>query len=101
MSTNSTKSFKFGLIGIGLMVVMVVLIQLFSPLNSDVASILIGLLTFSIGIIGIVGLVYSLKGIREPNTLKKILGLIISFGTVLLFLFVILSNVYDMYKAFN
>ena len=96
---NSHKGFKYGILGIGLILVLIILTQLLNTLISDFASILIGLLTFAVGIISIIGFIKSIKGIKEPNTAKKIIGIIINFGIVILFLSVIIANIYDIYKA--
>ncbi|PLB17748.1 MAG: hypothetical protein TRG1_3422 [Flavobacteriaceae bacterium FS1-H7996/R] len=40
-----------------------------------------------------------MRGLKEPNTLKKIIGIIINFGIVTLFIFVIISNILDIYNA--
>ena len=96
---NSHKGFKYGILGIGLILILIILTQLLNTLKSDFVSILIGLLVFAVGIISIIGLIVSLKGIKEPNTAKKIIGIIVNFGIVILFMSVIITNIYDIYKA--
>ncbi|AXP79632.1 hypothetical protein CJ739_535 [Mariniflexile rhizosphaerae] len=96
---NSHSGFKYGITELGLIIILVVLTQFLDSQNSDIYSILIGLLTFVIGIVSIIGLAKSLRGLKEPNTLKKIIGIIINFGIVTLFIFVIISNILDIYNA--
>ncbi|WP_028284039.1 hypothetical protein [Olleya marilimosa] len=98
---NSHKGFKFGIIGIGLILILIILTQLLHTQISDIASILIGLLTFAVGIVSIIGFIKSLKGIKEPNTAKKIIGIIINFAIVILFISVIIANIYDINKALS
>ncbi len=62
---------------------------------------IIGLLTISAGIISIVGLINSLKGVNDSNTYKKVIGLILNIGITLLFIYVIAANVSDLYKYFT
>ena len=67
----SHSGFKFGVIGLGLILTMIIVTLLRDTFNSSIISIIIGLLTIGAGIAAIIGLVKSLKGIKEPNTIKK------------------------------
>ncbi len=96
---NSHKGFKHGVLGIGLILLLIVLTQITHLFKSDFGSLLIGLLTFAVGIISIIGFIKSLKGIKEPNTAKKIIGIVINFGIIMLFLSAIVANIYDIYMA--
>ena len=98
---NSNKSFEYAILGVGLILVIIILTILLNTSKYDFISLLIGLLTFVIGIIGVIGSIVSIKGLKEPNTVKKIIGIILNFGIVILFLSVIIANIYDMYKAFS
>lgn len=98
---NSHKGFKYGILGIGLILTIIALTQLLNTLKSDFASILIGLLVFAVGIVSIIGFIKSIKGFKEPNTAKKIIGIILNFGIAILFMSVIIANIYDIYKAFT
>ncbi|WP_338731361.1 hypothetical protein [Mangrovimonas cancribranchiae] len=98
-NTYSHKGFKFGILGIGLILIIVILSLLLNVLKYNFISILIGLTVFAIGIVSIIGFIKSLKGIKEPNTFKKIIGIIINFGLVTLFLLILIANGYDIYKA--
>jgi len=98
---NSHKGFKYGIIGCGLMVIFIILSKNISTLHPDLVTFLIGGLSIGIGVVGIIGLVNSLKGIKEPTTVKKYVGIIINLSIVSLFLYVIFANVYDTYKLFS
>ncbi|NMH28260.1 hypothetical protein [Flavobacterium silvaticum] len=50
-------------------------------------------------ILAVIGLVYSVKGIREPNTFKKIFGLILNVSIPSLFIAVIVKNAIEIYRA--
>lgn len=97
---NSHKGFRYGLICVFLFVTLVIFTKYFYRLMSDFDTIIIGLLTLSSGLISILGLTKSIKGIKEPNTLKKIIGIVLNVGFVSLFLYIIISNVFDISKLF-
>ena len=98
---NSHNGFKYGIIGLLLIVTMIIMSKTLNNLNSNSSSIIIGLLTIGAGIISIIGLIKSLRGIKEPNTFKKIIGIIINLGIVMLFIYVIAANVSDLYNTFG
>ncbi|WP_299017062.1 hypothetical protein [uncultured Polaribacter sp.] len=101
MSTYTTKAVKFSL-SILLLIVIVMILSLFdkSP-YFDVISTIIGILTFIIIIFGIMGLFYSIKGIKEKSVIKKIVALIVNTGTVILFTYIIIANINDLIKFLN
>jgi len=80
---------------------MIIVTLLRDTFNSSIISIIIGLLTIGAGIAAIIGLVKSLKGIKEPNTIKKIIGIIINFGIVALFVSILIANIIDLYRTLN
>ncbi|TDT46457.1 hypothetical protein CLV90_0507 [Maribacter spongiicola] len=96
---NSIKAFKYGMLEIGLLLIVIALIFILNPSKFYAVSIVIGFLLFIIGFISIVGCIISLKGIKEPNTAKKIIGIIINFGALALFLSLIFANIYDLYRV--
>lgn len=98
---NSHKGFKYAIIGVGLMLIFIILTKTLNMLHSDFGTVLIGGLSVGIGIVGVIGLLNSLKGIKEPTTVKKNVGIIINLGIVILFLYMVFANVYDTYKLFN
>ena len=101
LNKNSHKGFKFGLISlIGFSGIIIISKYLNNSVN-DLASIIIGFLSISIGVISIIGIINSIKGLKEPNTLKKIIGLILNFGFVSFFLFVFLTNLSDVFLLFS
>jgi len=98
---SSHSGFKYGIIGLSIFLVLIILTAVINTFDFYFFSLLIGLLVFIIGCIGIIGLTKSLKGLKEPNTLKKVIGVVINFGIVGLFILVIVANFLDLYKAFS
>ena len=98
---NSHSGFKFGVIGLGLILTMIILTKLSNSQNYSSISIIIGLLTLGAGITAIIGFVKSLKGLKEPKTAKKIIGIIINFGIVAIFISIIIANIFDVVKALS
>ncbi|MFI0427954.1 hypothetical protein [Mariniflexile sp. HMF6888] len=97
----SHQGFKFSMIGLILIILLIAFTLVLNTLSSYIYSLLIGALAFFIGIFAIVGFVKSLQGLKEPNTSKKIIGIIINLGIVMLFISVIIANFIDIYKAFT
>ncbi|GAB1858636.1 hypothetical protein MHTCC0001_34760 [Flavobacteriaceae bacterium MHTCC 0001] len=95
----SHKGFNFGIYAIGLIVFAIVISLLVNSLESDFYSMLIGLPVFVGGLIGVIGIILSIRGIKEPNTVKKIVGIIINLGIATLFFTMIVANIYDIYMA--
>ncbi|WP_405207216.1 hypothetical protein [Aquimarina sp. LLG6339-5] len=98
---NSHSGFKYGITGLSIFLVLIILTAIINTFDFYFLSLLIGLLVLIIGCIGIIGLTKSLKGLKEPNTLKKVIGIVINFGIVGLFVSAIIANFLDMYKAFS
>jgi len=101
MKTYSTKSFKYSIVASILLISLIISINIFQNFNSDTSSITIGLIVIAIGYTSIMGLIYTLRGIKEPNTAKKIIGLLVNFSIALLFIYVIVGNIIDIYRFLN
>lgn len=98
---NSNRGFKLAIIALLLFIVIMILQMAMFHSGSDIFLRIFGFVIFSIGIIAIIGLINSLKGFREPNSLEKITGLLINCGFVVLFVFIILAHINDILKAFK
>jgi len=98
-STKSNRGFKYAMIALLLFVVIIISNMAMFHSGSDIFPMIVGFVFLMIVIIAIVGLVYSLKGIREPNNLKKFVGLLINCGFIALFIFVIIANIMDIKRA--
>jgi len=98
---NSHSGFKYGVIGFSIFLIIIVLSVIINTLDHYFLSLLIGLLVFIIGFIGVIGLTKSLKGLKEPNTSKKIIGLVLNSVIVGVFISAIVANILDIYKALS
>lgn len=96
---NSHSGFKYGIIVLILILTFIFLLQILDTGSSETSTLIMGLLIMGIGIASILGAIKSLKGINDPNTPKKIIGILINFGTALLFVSVIVANIFDIYRA--
>ena len=101
MNKNSHKGFKLGVISLIGFFGIIIITKYLNNSPNDSTSVIIGFLTISIGIISIIGIVKSIRGLKEPNTLKKITGLILNFGFLSFFLFVITENFLDVLQLFK
>jgi uncharacterized membrane protein len=45
------------------------------------------------------GFIFALRSIKEKNSIKKIVGMLINFAMFLLFVSVIVANVLDIYRV--
>lgn len=101
LNTNSDSGFKYGIVAFLLILNLLIYITLFDyieysfELNLRTFTIIIILIVLAF-ILSVIGLIKSFLGIREPNTIKKIIGFIINFGILFFYLFI--TN--DVYKAF-
>jgi hypothetical protein len=97
--TNSTTSFKYAIISIVFLVLCVVTQIISVKTFGEQLTILVGLSAVAAGITAIVGVFYAAYSLREPNTPKKLIGAVINFSFLLLFLAVILANIMDINRA--
>lgn len=97
---NSHRAFKYSCIAFSLSIFGILIILVFKS-DLYMFSIFLGLLFLTVGIIAVIALIDALKGLSEPNTLKKIFGLILSLAFVILFISAIVANLMDIDKALN
>ncbi len=95
---NSQKAFKYALISIGMMGLLITITLLSIITEFSLYSEILGALVIIIGCIAIIGLVFSLKGIKDKNSFKKIIALIVNLSIVVLFISVMLANMMDIYQ---
>lgn len=96
----SHSAFKYGLVGLGLILGALILIVL-GKQHSDSISITVGFLILCGGMTAILGFAKSLRGLKEPNTIKKIVGLITNTVIVSLFVFTVIANIVDVLRVLN
>ena len=99
MNKNSHKGFKIGLISFSLLIIQFFIIPfLYSKISESTIDFLSGFLIFLSGIFSIYGVIKSIKGIKEPFTNKKIVGILLNVGILLFFLYAIIMNIVDLLK---
>ncbi len=97
--SNILKSFKLAIINL-VLVCNIVIASYLSKAN-PIFSTIIGLLSLIIIILSVIGLINSLKSIREPNSTKKMIGLIFNITLVAAGLFLIIGNIIDVVRVFK
>jgi len=100
VNRHSHGGFIYGIVAMGLFMVSIFLSLVQDAGNVDFLSIIVGFLIIVSGFTALVGLVNSLKGRKEPNTFKKIIGLIINALITAFFIVVASANVLDIFKFF-
>nr|WP_321223559.1 hypothetical protein [uncultured Psychroserpens sp.] len=96
---NSNKSFQFAIITI-VSVLIFVLFQFLAANNNISEDIYTYASSFMLSIIFvavIAGFIYSIKGLREPISVKKIIGLCVASIFTLILIGVVIANVTDIY----
>ena len=98
---NSVRSFNYGLIVLGLILAYGILVQFLKPTQSIFSEILNLVFVIAFITCSIIGVKYSVKGRKEPNSVKKIIGIILNS---LILVIVILSLgifIYDVFQLLN
>ncbi|MBV7267936.1 hypothetical protein [Winogradskyella luteola] len=98
---HSQKGFRYAMISLILSIVALFVTIVSIRFELDIFSLVAGFIVILIGFISLFGFIASLKGIKEKNTNKKVLGLIINSVFLLGFVFIIVANIYDIYSALN
>ena len=98
---NSNRGFTIAIISSLLFVIIMILQMAMFHSGSNTFSILFDSFLIGIAIIFIIGLINSLKGLREPNNAKKIIGLIINMSFIVLYIFIFLANINNIKRVFE
>jgi len=93
---HTHKGFNFGLISLFLVVTTAIFMNYFYRLFNSFDTIVFVILSLSFGIVSILGVTYFIKGMKEPTTFKKVLGMFLNSGTLLLFLYGLISYIVDV-----
>lgn len=97
---NSKKSYYSGIIILLLVIIYLMLVYKINNRN-DVFMIIVGLLVFLTGFLSIYGTIQAFKSINEPNTREKIIGMVVNGSMFLLFSYIIIANITDVFKLFS
>ncbi len=100
LNVNSNKGFKWAIITMSIFILIIILHVIQEFVKIDMSN-FYGILLVLILIFTVVGVIDSIKGIKEPNTLRKVIGMILNSGYVVLLIFIIVANILDIYKAFQ
>lgn len=95
---NSNKAFQFAIISMVCFLIFV-LFQFLAASNEISEDTYTYASSFTISIIfiaAIVGFINSIKGLKEPNSVKKIIALLVNVVLILLLVGVIVANVMDV-----
>jgi hypothetical protein len=101
VNKNSNRGFIITIIASLLFVIIVILQMAMFHSESYTFSIVFDSFLIGIAIIFMIGLINSLKGLREPNTAKKIIGLIINMSFIVLYVFIFLANINNIKRVFE
>ncbi len=101
IKSNTEKSFRIAMV--------ILLLFAFTYLNVFLkiwnkfhnGEILIALPFIATGILGTIGLIYSIKGRKENRSIKKVVSVLINVGVIILFIGLMLKNIIDITNAFN
>ena len=99
MRTKSSISFNYALASVGLVVLCVVIKMATFQVPEQQSSFIVGLFAVAAGISALIGVVYTFFSLKEPNTVKKLVGAVINFSFLILFIAVIVANIIDIYRA--
>ncbi|MGS0524701.1 hypothetical protein ACU8V7_05325 [Zobellia nedashkovskayae] len=95
---QSHGGFMYAIITLGLSLISITLVLVKVTQNTDSTSIMVGLLILVSGLLAIIGLVKSLKVIKEPNTFRKKSGLLINFLISVCFILAVTTNIVDIIR---
>ncbi|WP_157514650.1 hypothetical protein [Mangrovimonas sp. TPBH4] len=107
LNRYSQSAFKYGIIRLLLLINVFLYSSLFQKIqyslesNFKIFDEIIGVLSLTTIIIGIIGFMKSMKGLKEPNTPKKIIGLIINSGITILFIVMIITVIAKLTMYFD
>ena len=94
------KSYRIGLVNLGLLMIAIISIVLFKN-NSDASAFLVGLPLLIAGILAIIGTVQVVKGRKEGRNFKFFFALVINLTSAALLLFLIVANLLDVAEYLN
>jgi len=100
---NSKKGFQFAIITIATFLLFIIFQVLAAneKVSLDFYRYASGFLMILVFVSTITGFVFSIKSLKEPNSFKKIFGLIANTILFILFIATIIANIMDMKNAFS
>ena len=95
---NSEKSFRYSLIVLALFIMMILMHILQEFMKQDFSN-FYGFISIVIMALISFGSYHAVTGLKDRNSAKKIIGIILNTGYLILFISLIIANVLDLYKA--
>jgi|SRR6476660_5667314 len=97
--SSSQQAFKAAIIALTLCAVGIILMVIPFHAGLFFMQMVSGILFIISGGIAIAGIIFSIRSVREPNTVKKILALVINFTFAAFFISIIVANILDIKRA--
>lgn len=97
----SHTGFKFALTALAFLAGFTLISSILFIEGIQLSSVLYGLMMLIVICIGVVGLVASIRGLNDPNSLQKILGLFLNLGFLALVGSLMLANVTGLISVFG
>ena len=97
----SHTGFKFAVLALALLAGFTLISSVLFIEGIQLSSILYGLMTLTVIIMAMVGLVASIRGLKDPNTFQKIVGLFLNLGFLALVGSLMLANVTGLISVFG
>lgn len=101
-SYNSIKGFQFGIIAIVCFLIFLLLKGLAGAeyISIDTYTYVGGFAMILAVVSSLIGFFYAMKSLKEPNSTKKTIGLIVNTILILLFLVTTIVNIIDFNNSF-
>lgn len=99
--SNSARGFNISIITYGLVIGFSILAKFVNPLESGFNEMLHSLVILSVIICLVIGIVYSFRGRKEPNSWKKIIGITLNSILLIIFISALVMFFFDIYQILN
>jgi hypothetical protein len=96
---HSLKSFRYSLAVTATF--LLTLLLKFYNVAWDISTVFTGFTVIPMMLLAVMGCVYAVRGIQEPRTTRKVIGMVLNFGFVLLFILLIASGKLDIFRVIH
>ncbi|KOY52801.1 hypothetical protein [Polaribacter dokdonensis] len=90
--------FKFSIVIISLLMLILVLSSQFTDKNFYIVTTVIGVLSLIAIIISVIGLLRSIKNLKQPTSKRRIASIIVIAFVTCLFFYLIVANIIEVLK---
>ncbi|RKE95399.1 hypothetical protein [Ichthyenterobacterium magnum] len=100
---KSNKGFKYAILCLALILMFIILQSLANSevIGLNLYSVISGVCILLIFFFSIAGFIFSIKGIKDPNSYKKGIGLVVNSILIILLIITIVTNILDITKSLN